>query len=434
MDEVQTADTQAQVREYAPMEVRRSFRLLSMDVIFYLCGLAFIDSSTVLPAFLAMLTKSSIVIGSLTAIRTAGTFIPQLWTAHYLRHRKHHKAFLMKDAAVSRVAIAVFGIALFLVGPRDKAFMLAAFIVMYSAFWISEGIAGVPWTDLVAKTIPERQRGRLFGFTQFGGGILALLAGLLISRILSPKGPAYPMNYAILMCVGAFFFWCSFFSLLAVREPEGEPEEHDGGFWQYVRNIGGMLAGHDQLKRVLIVQLLIGFNGMSLPFYILYAKQNMAGAPTGMTIGEMAGILLSVQVAGSIILSAVAGYVSDHLGPKWAILTSVMSGFVAPVVALLIRGFSMWWYGVVFFALGGLTGSAWIGLTNCVLENADPRERRSAIGLMNTASAPTIIFPILGGLIAQEASYRTAFAITAAALGVALVTAFSLQAKRSESI
>ncbi len=404
-----------------------------MDVIFYLCGIAFIDASTVLPAFLATLTKSSFIIGCLIAIRSAGVFVPQLWTAHYLRHRKHHKGFLMKDAAASRVAISIFGIILFLAGPRDKTLMLIAFIAMYTAFWISEGVAGVPWTDLTAKAIPERLRGRLFGFTQFGGGILALLAGVLISRVLSPKGLAYPLNYAILMCVGAFFFWCSFFSLLVVREPEGEPEEHDGAFWEYVRSIGKMLAGHDQLKRMLFVQLLIGFNGMSLPFYILYAKQSMAGASTGMSIGEMSGILLSVQVAGSIILSAVTGYLSDHLGPKWAIFTSALSGFIAPVVVLLIPGFSIWWYGVVFFALGGLTGSTWIGLTNFLLENTEERQRRSAIGIMNTANAPTIIFPILGGLIAQEASYRMAFVITAIALGSALAIALSLRTERTET-
>ena len=219
MHEPHTPGGEAEARSYEPMEVRRTFRLLSMDVIFYLCGLAFIDSSTVLPAFLATLTKSSLVIGCLIAIRSAGVFIPQLWTAHYLRERRRHKSFLMKDAAISRIAITVFAIVLFLAGPHDKTLMLIAFIVMYTAFWISEGVAGVPWTDLVAKSIPERLRGRLFGFTQFGGGLLALLAGVLISRILSPKGPAYPINYAILMITGAVFFWASFTGLFMVREP-----------------------------------------------------------------------------------------------------------------------------------------------------------------------------------------------------------------------
>lgn len=420
----ETHNTVEESGSYDPREVRRTFRLLSLDVMSYICGLAFIDSSTIAPAFLATLTKSSIVIGLIIAIRSAGLFLPQLWTAHYIKDRKHHKSFLMKDALVSRVAVTLFAIILFVAGPGDRLLMLIAFIGMYTAFWFSEGIAGVPWTDLVAKAIPERLRGRLFGLTQFGGGIMALVAARFISRMLSPSGPGYPRGYAILMSVAAVLFWISFFNLLAVREPEGEAEEHDGGFMCYVRNIGKMLAGHAQLKQMLVIQLLIGFFGMSLPFYVLYARQ------VSHISLAVVGALLSVQIAGGIIFSAVAGYVNDHWGPRWAIVASLVSGFAASVLILFTHG-SIWMYRAVFFAVGGFTGSTWIGLTNYLLESADPSERKSSIGLMNTANAPTIIFPILGGLIVQEVGYTTAFITTAVALFIALITALRLAPKRA---
>jgi MFS family permease len=396
------------------MEVRRSFRLLSMDVIFYLCGLAFIDQSTVLPAFLATLTKSSIVIGAIIAIKPAGLFLPQLWTAHYLRNRPCHKSFLMKVATISRAGIAMFAVTLFLTNHR--LIMLAVFIAVYAAFWLSEGMAGVPWTDLVAKTIPERLRGRLFGLTQVGGGILGLLAGLFISRILG-HGPAYPTNYAVLLAVSAVFFWASYISLFAVREPEGISEEHDGDFLQYLRGIRRMLVKDAQLKRLLIIQALIGFIGLSLPFYILY---------TGVS-GRMVGIYLFIQVAGSIVWSALAGYLSDHRGPKYAIIVSILTGILASVLALLIGGSSVWLYGLVFFMVGGITASTWIGLTNFLLEIAPHKERRSYIGLANSASAPTILFPVLGGLIVQAVSYQTVFIITAAAMTTALILSLGLR-------
>lgn len=415
----------AEVREYNPIEVRRTFRLLSMDVICYICGLAFIDSSTVVPTFLSTLTNSSVVIGAIIAIRSAGIYLPQLLTAHYLKDSKYHKSFLMKDAAVSRIAVTVFALILFLAKPSDKTLMLVAFIGMYTAFWFSEGVAGVPWTDLVAKTIPERLRGRLFGLTQFGGGILALAAAGFIGRMISADGPGYPRGYAILMITAAALFWASFFNLLMVHEPGGQSEEHDGGFLDYAKNIGKMLAGHAQLKGMLVIQLLIGVFGMSLPFYILYARQE-----SGIS-GAMVGILLSVQVAGSIVMSAVTGYLSDHCGPKWAIVAAIASGFLAPLFALFAGRDTIWVYCVVFFAVGGLTGSAWIGLTNFLLESVEPGERRSSIGIMNTANAPTTIFPILGGLIVQVVSYRAVFAITAVALLTALIIALRLNPKRA---
>ena len=400
--------------EHNAPEVRRSFRLLSLDVIFYLCGLAFIDQSTVLPAFLATLTKSSLVIGSIIAIKSAGLFLPQLWTAHYLRNRRRHKGFLMKVATISRAGIALFAITLFLTNHRIV--MLAVFIAVYAAFWLSEGMAGVPWTDLVAKTIPERIRGRLFGFTQVGGGALGLLAAIVISRVLG-SGLAYPTNYAVLLAVSAVFFWASYVSLFAVREPEGIPEGHDGDFLQYLREIRRTLSRDSQLKRLLIIQVLIGCIGMSLPFYILY---------TGVS-GRMVGIYLFIQVAGSIAWSALAGYLSDCRGPKFSILISVMTGILAPVLALLIGTSSVWLYGLVFFMVGGITASTWIGLTNFLLELAPDRERRSYIGIANSANAPTIIFPVLGGLIVQAVSYQTVFIITASAMTMALILALGLR-------
>lgn len=419
------ADTTSQEsHEYNPAEVRRNFRLLSMDVIFYICGLAFIDSTTVLPAFLSTLTPSAVVIGAITAIRPAGLFIPQLWAAHYLRNRARHMGFLLKVATISRSAVTVFAAALFVAGPDDKLLMLISFLAIYTAFWVSEGAANVSWVDLAAKTIPERQRGRLFGFTQFGGGILALFAGLAVGRMLSPAGPGYPTNYAVISAIASVFFWASWISLARVREPDGLSEEHDGDFLQYMRDIGRMLAGHAELKRFLLVQLLIGFIGLSAPFYILFAKESLGIG------GATVGIYLSTMTAGSIIAAALAGWVSDHLGPKRAIVMSTAAGLLAPVVALLAGGVSVWLYGLVFLLVGAANGSTWIGLTNYLLELADPRERKSYIGLMNTANTPAMLCPILGGVIAEAVSYRAVFTVTAAALVLALVLAAGLVTKK----
>lgn len=410
-------------RSYDAVEVRRSFRLLSMDAIFYFCGLAFLDQSTVMPAFLSTLTESSLAIGAIMAIRPTALFLPQLWTAHYLRSRNRHMGFLLKVASVARVAIALFAVTLFLTGPQDRTLMLWGFVIMYAAFWLSEGGAGVPWTDLVAKTIPERLRGRLFGVMHFAGGILAVLAGLFASRILSPGGPDYPTNYAVLMAVSAFFFAMSLASLAAVREPEGQPEEHEGDFFQYAKTIGRIVSEHSRLKRLLIVQVLIGFWAMPLPFYILYAKET---AGIG---GEMVGIFLSIQMAGGIVSSAIAGYVSDHYGPKAVIMSTILAGILAPALALVIGGASVWIYAAVFFVVGWVIGSSWIGLTNFLLEMAAPRERRTFIGVMNTANAPTMLFPLLGGLIVQLASYQILFAVTALAFTAALILALGLMPK-----
>lgn len=407
-----------------PRDVRRNFTLLTMDAGFYWFAMAFFDPTTVLPAFLSTLTKNSIIIGLVATIRPAFQYIPQLWTAHYLRNRVRHKSYLIKGAAIARVGAILFALVLFASSPSSKALMLWAFVGMYAAFWFSEGIVIVSWTDLVAKCIPERLRGRLFGTMQFSSGILASLAGLVVYRMLSKDGPAYPMNYAVLAAFAAFFYTASLTSLSFVKEPDGTPEEFDGGFLHYVKQMAGMLRGHSQLLRVIAVQLLLGVFGMAMIFFMIYARKS-AHIDRGTV-----GLLLIVQVIGSTLVSAAVGYISDHRHPKAAIVFSAGIGLLAPVLCLF-AGRTLWVYGIVFFAVGGMIGSSWIGINNFVLELAQPQERKAYIGLMNTANAPTLIFPLLGGVIVRLVSYEAMFALTAAAFIAAIILALGLDSRKT---
>ena len=406
-------------------EVKRNYLMLSLDVIFYMFALAFIDQSTVIPAFLETLTKNTIIIGAITAIRPAGIFLPQLWTAHYLRNRIYHKGFLVKVALISRVSTALFAVMLFIAGPNDKLLILVSFLVMYTAFWMSEGYAGVPWIDLVAKSVPERLRGRLFGSTQFYGGILAIFAGLVISKILSMKSISYPTNYAILLSIAAVLFACSLFSLNRVREPAGEPEPHDDAFIDYIGKIRCMIGENRQLKKFLIIQILIGFFGMSLPFYILYARK------TGGLGGGEVGILLAIQTLGTLLSSAASGYVSDRYGPRLILSATAAATLLTQVLAFLILKPSFIMYSVLFFIIGVVNGSTYIGLTNYLLEMSDDTKRRAYIGLMNTANAPTMLFPVIGGAIIKYSSYQMAFGITGTASILALVLISGLKHRDS---
>lgn len=409
-------------RKPDPREVKRNYRLLSLDVVFYLFALAFIDQSTVLPTFLETLTKSTIIIGAITAIRPAGALLPQLWTAHYLRNRVYHKGFLVRIALISRIATALFAIVLFIAGPNDRTLILISFLVMYTAFWVSEGYAGVPWVDLVAKAVSERLRGRLFGSTQIYGGLLAIVAGLIITAVLSNRivHISYPANYAILISIAAVLFAISLFSLSRVREPPGAPESHDEDFRDYIKGIGSMIAGHSQLRRFLILQALLGFFGMSLPFYVLYARKI-----GGLDGGEV-GILLAIQTVGNILASAISGHVSDKYGPRNVILGTACAAVLAQALVFMINKPSLILYGILFLILGAIIGSATIGLINYLLEMADDSRRKAYIGLMNTANAPTMLFPIIGGAIIQTSSYHTVFAITGVACVLALIIALGL--------
>ncbi len=407
--------------EYEPREVKRNFTLFFMDVSFFLGGFAFLDTSTVLPTFISTLTSSSILLGVITAIRNLGLVVPQLWAAHYLQQRPKHMRFLMWGAAISRVGMLLFAAMLFFCGPKDKGIMLAALIVMYSAFWLSEGLVGVSWLDIVAKTIPERKRGALFGGTQVGGGILASIAAVWIAYMLSGSAPAYPRNYAIMMAVAALFFWASLVSLSFIREPRGVDEESRGNFRDFLAHVWAVVKTDSQLRLLLIVQLLLWSYSMATPFYVLYAHK-VAGMPV-----EMVGPMLNAQIIGTIIIAALAGWINDRHGPKSAIVVTGIAGLCAPGFAMLGGPGVTWPFWVVFFCLGGVMGTCYIGVTNFLYEMVDPKDQKSYLGILNTGIAPTALFPVLGGLIAKVASYQSVFIITGILMFFALIATARLR-------
>lgn len=408
-----------------PPDVRRNLAMISIGVCFFWGLSAFFDMSTIVPAFLSTLTSSSLTIGVVAAVKPAGMLLPQLWVAHYVRNRTRHKKFLIKGYAICRLGIAAFAGVLFLSGPSDRALMLGAFLAMCTVFWTTDGFVSVPYLDFMAKAIPERTRGRMFGFSQVGGGVIAILVGLLASRIFSSRGPSYPTNYAVFFAVAAVVSMPSLLSLFGVREPDGKPEEHDDGFIEYVRNIGEVLSSHGHLKLLISVQVLMRCFDMSLPFFILYAKEMVGISGTGV------GLLLSAQNAGAISCGALVGYLNDRRGPKMAILATLSVGVTSTVLALLLGQCPLWIYGIIFFAIGGTTGTMYIGATNFLLELAEPHERRPYFAVINTATAPCLFFPILGGLIAQTASYEAVFVTTGVAYLAAIVLTLKLKSGRN---
>lgn len=51
-------------------------------------------------------------------------------------------------------------------------FLLGMTLLTHLLFWLGEGCAGLTWTDIVGKCIPEDQRGHFFGLMQAFGVLI----------------------------------------------------------------------------------------------------------------------------------------------------------------------------------------------------------------------------------------------------------------------
>lgn len=271
-------------RSEAERHFRWNFVALVVDVSTFVLGLAFMDAATVLPIFLARLGAGSAGVGLAQAIQTLGLMLPPLFAAHRIHGRARHKSFLLLVCSVGRGGLLTLPPVLLLWGRTHPGWVLAWFYVVYALFWAMDGACHPSWMDIVAKTIPARSRGRLFGTTQVLGGVLAAAAGWAVHAILRSERLPFPREFALLIllwCAGAA---ASLVALWMIREPQGDHEEdppdgENGGrmpLRRYLARAPGFLRANPRLARIIGVQILLGGAMLATPFYTLFAASTWA--------------------------------------------------------------------------------------------------------------------------------------------------------------
>ena len=410
---------------------RWNFAVIVADASSFITGLAFASPLIVLPLFMERLTGSTVLVGLLSAIQMAGWFLPQLLTASLVESRPYKKPFMIKVCLAGRVPMALIPLVL-LVFPHQPHVILGVFLSVHLLFYLTDGMTGVPWTDIGAKTIPPRMRGRFFGAMQLIGGSLSVLAGVAVGKILAHPGLPYPRDYALLFAIEFVLLVVSLGFLALIREPVRPVREHRRSAWDLLRSTPALLRAKPHLVHMMIVAGLVEVGMIAVPFYAVYARTQL-GVPE-----VMAGVFVSAQMAGGVASSLLWALLSDRWGSKRVIQGTAVCGLAAPLFAglapLLLEGYGSqaiaYGYAFTFFLLGAIANGAWIGYTNFMLEVLGDEERASYLGVVNSLAAPTIALPILGGWLVGATSYQTVFGVAALCGALAVIASAWLREPR----
>ncbi|MEA3345569.1 MAG: MFS transporter, partial [Chloroflexota bacterium] len=414
---------------------RRNLLAFMGDYVFFQVGMAFLNSTTVLPSLARQLTASTPLVGLISTMSSGLWMLPQLVAANYVTGKPRKKPYLMLAAGVGRPFTWLFALLLFLGLGQYPLLLYGVFILWVIIFWSCDGLASVPWFHLVSKTIPPERRGWLFGLGQTLGGVLAVGVGFIVRYLLGEQGPPFPTNYAWLFMLGGAAFFISLGSISMLKETP-EPASIDRSSWRaYLPKLVSLLRKDANFRLVTLVRLLLGAGGMAIPFYILYATEDL-GLST-----QAIGFFTSVQVGTSVLLGLLLGYLHERAGSKRVIQLGMVMALMAPVGALLIpplvstRGsILLWSYALVFIGLQGVMSSGMLGFMNFVMETAPRAERPTYIGLANTLNAVQMIYPLLGGLLLKVISYPDLFIITALIIGPGLLLTTRLREPRQEQL
>ncbi len=407
-----------------------NFVIIVLDASFFFAGLAFLDPVAVLPVLIDKLGGSQVTVGLVGAVQRAGWIVPQLLGTSFVLHRRRKKPFVMWSCTLSRIPFCLLALCFNLPGAgSDLRALMFLLIGIYATFFFGDGLVGVPWHDIVARTIPSKLRGRFFGSMNVLGGVLILIAGAIVRRVLEEPSLPFPYNYGRL-----FIFLCvcmimSTIFLALMKEPRGTALNEPQAIGRIVRAIPATLRRYPALFRVIIAQNIVGFASLSLPFYAVYAHDRLHLPDSA------GGIFIQAGIIGSLFASMVWAMLNDRRGPRTVMRGVALMGLTTPIAALLLPYLAramhldqqmLYLFSLTFLLNGAAAGGGWMGYTNYIFELAPEDIRPLFLGLASTLCSPVVIMPLIGGLLLRVISFQTLFLITAITSVIGLLFVYRL--------
>lgn len=390
------------------------FRRIAAAGIFFQGGAAAIDTGTIVAALVHVLTGSAIAVGAAAAIARYGWLFPQLFVAYHARHRRRRMPYY-RVGSFGRVACLIAVSALLVIVPSDSPrATVIGFFVLWTVYAFVGGIVAVPYNDIVARSIPSGRRSRLLATRFFGGGILALLVAAVAHRVLGTF--VFPLDYALVLLLGAALLLISTFCFISAGEPEPTPpqDRHDG-FLDFLRGGLRILRENRRFRLFIQARWLDGAVTMAFPFYIVQATS--AGVPY-----SAVALLLGAQTAGALLSNPLWGLVGDRRGKRQLLEAAVALGALPSLLTLgwialgpSGPGAAPVWFAMVFAVLGAAGNGGIIAQLGYLMEISPDDDRPAYSGYFNALVAPAALLPLAGGLLMKVAGPATVFGISAGA-------------------
>jgi len=424
---------------HAPLnaEQRRNYLLTVANGSLVMMGFTFIAFDSILAGLAYELTESTLCVGLLVTGASIGWLWPQLLVGNRIEHRERKMPLYRATISARLGAMAVMLVAVLVLSGAPALLygtILVCAIVMSSA----GGVCSIPFMDIVAKAIPAEHRSMLFAWRRLLGGLLGFFAGLIAARVLSDNSPvAYPYNYAVIIGCGMVGMGVAYFSFTRVREPIEPVESKPRPFTEFLRG-GFALFAEDRDFRLLYFFRVFHSLGLMSQILLVPFVMDVFGAHV-----ETTGLFAATMALAGGLSSMVWGRISKRFGEVWTFRVATALLVLTPLSMLTmavlaghevtrtwIAAHYLW---VCLFLLAAYTGGrCGTDMANMVyLMSMAPSEKRPIyMAMMNTLSAPLVLFPTLAGGLVALTSYGATFAVSCVCLVLALAVAFGMSHRR----
>jgi MFS family permease len=401
----------------APQVIQRNYALGVLNGVLFTLGDNFSNASLVLALLIRQLGGSLVLVGLLPALQSGGFLLPQLFVGGRLQAMPY-KLPLYRNAALARsVAYLILTAVMFAAAHLPPTLSLWLIVICFTIFQVGGGTSALAFQDVVAKTIPPRQRGRFFGARQLFGGLLAFaVAGPLVRWLLSADGPLpFSYNFGALGLLTLLVYAVGMYAFGIVQEPAQTRPGQRLRVIEGLRRAPQILRHNRNYRWFILTRMLTRSGQIAEPFYILYATEALSLPPS------IAGIYLALRALAGAVSNILWGRISARLGDRSLLLVSSAVLALVPALALggpplataLQTGVSglIVVLGLVFLVSGAAIDGSNIASMTYLLEVVPEDERPTYMALANTTLGIVTFVPVLGGWLVAALGYRATFAL-----------------------
>ncbi|MBL4792013.1 MFS transporter [Citromicrobium bathyomarinum] len=399
----------AEHARFVDANLKRNYTANFIHGVLGMTGFRLIYAPTIIPAYLLLLTGSTAAVGLGAALLQLGATISPIASGSRIEHRSHILPYAIRVGSLMRLMI--LGLSLtgyFLTGNVLLIATFACFLLL--GFFT--GAQRVAFQMLMSKLIPIRKRGRLQGYRNFAGGliaaVLAWVAGnYLIADEWLGNGYATTFLFAFLLTSAGLVVLKTM-----IREPAAPISRPQMPIMQRIRQFPELLEDRD-FAWFLGVQCFSTMARVGAPFWTIYA-----GTQLGLD-GALIGGLSFVFLGSDTMSNVLWGPLGDRFGFKIIYVLALCSSVCG--VALLILGSTAVPIYAAFVLLG-VGGSGWmLASTTMVLEFGEPQDTPMRLAFVTTLEgAIAASGPVLAGVLVALSGFVPLFVIVLAAQVAAL--------------
>jgi MFS family permease len=393
-----------------------------VDGAMYAFGISFVSLQVVVPVMVKHISNSDLAVGLVPVLWTAGFNFPQIFIANHAQRFPFKMRLFLQTALFQRIPWLLLALlCFFMLGWLSPTAGTISFFFLYTLAAVAGSLCFPIWFDLIAKLTPVDLRGRLFAVRNLLGGLLGILAGLVVERVLAEI--AYPLSYGILFTLAVLFTCVSYWSLTKLREVEPSPVAEEVHIVAYYRNLSRILKGQNNFRNFLISDALLLASTMAGAFYAVHAIEKFSLSDSS------AGLFTVMIMWSTIVGNMFFGYIADRYGHKVNLVLAAASTALSCFVALLAPDQGL--YLIVFVGMAFQIGLSGISRLSIVAELCSEEERPTYVALTNLVTSPFILFGVLAGGIASQFGYDAVFLIAGLlAVFSALWMAFKVEEPR----